>query len=180
MVEELRTRPEDLTTQRCARLLLLLEIADGLELKKPLDLERLSYYDFFSANPFALFDSDEPEARAIVLAGFTADDLSYQSSGHRFVTRRARLQMDLAYLLARGLVAVTGESRRVVHRITPAGAEVSAQLTSLYAQSFRVSSHQVLSRLDRLSDAALAGEARRRLEATGQLVDLYGFSRGGS
>lgn len=176
VLEELPLRPEDLTAQRCARLLLLLESARELSLRKPLDVERLSYYDFFSANPFALFSPEQRESKEILLAGFTSDDLSYQSSGHRFVTRRARLQADMAYLVARRLAEPHAESRRVVYRITTSGTEIAARFTSLYAQSYRVSAIHVLRRLDRLSDAALTREARERLEATGQLVDLYGFA----
>lgn len=171
-------RPEDLTLQRAARLLLLLEVAASLNLKKPLDIERLSYYDFFAANPFALFASDQEAAKAILLAGFSSDDLSYQSSGHLFVTRRGRLQADLAFLVARALVSTSVGERRVVYSLTEQGSELAPQFASLYAQAYRTSSRHVLRHLDRLSDAALTKEARTRLEATAQLIDLYGIRSG--
>lgn len=173
---ELTLRPDDLGVQRSARLVLLLEVAAALNLRKPLDVERLSYYDFFAANPFALFERDEPEGKEIVMAGFSSYDLSYQSSGHRFVTRRARLQSDLAYLVARDLVEAVADTpaRRVVYRLTVHGHEIAQAFVSLYAASYRASSVHVLRRLDRLSDLALLKEARARLEATGQLIDLYG------
>lgn len=159
-------------------MLLLLDIASGLNLKKPLDVERLSYYDFFAANPFALFSSDETAAKEILLAGFTSNDLSYQSSGHRFVTRRGRLQSDIVFLVARALVSVTVDEHRVVYGLTQQGATTASGFASLYAHAYRTSALHVLTRLDRLSDAALIKEARARLEATGQLIDLYGSEAG--
>jgi len=173
LLAELRVRPDDLTVQRAARLLLLLQVASLVKVKRPLDLERLSYYDFFAANPFALFEPDDSEAKEILLAGFSSYDLSYQSSGHRFITRRARLQADLAFLVARALVAAGAGEKRVVYALTEDGITMAKQLASLYAQAYRSSARHVVARLDRLSDAALAREARSRLEATGQLIDLY-------
>jgi hypothetical protein len=82
-------RPDDLLTFRIARLLLLLDVVARLELKKPLDIERLGFYDFFAANPFLAVGDDEAARREVALAGFSSYDLSYQSSGHRFVNRRA-------------------------------------------------------------------------------------------
>ena len=175
---ELQLRPEDLTLQRAARLLLLLEVAASLNLKKPLDIERLSYYDFFAANPFALFAPDEEGAKAILLAGFSSNDLSYQSSGHRFVTRRGRLQADLAFLVVRALVSTSVGERRVAYGLTDRGSEVAGQFVSLYSHSYRASARHVLRYMDRLSDAALVKEARTRLEATAQLIDLYGVEPG--
>jgi len=176
-LSELSLRPDDLALQRSARLLLLLEVARGTKLKKALDVERLGYYDFFAANPFALFAREEREGKEIVLAGFSSHDLSYQSSGHRFVTRRGRLQADLAYLVARALVeaAADSEARRVVYQLTEKGLDAAHRFVSIYAQSYRASVGHVLKRLDRLSDSALVREVRTRLEATGQLIDLYGF-----
>jgi hypothetical protein len=173
-VVELPLRPEDLTVQRVARLLLLLDVAARLDLKKAMDIERLSYYDFFTANPFALFSAQEDAAKAILLAGFTSNDLSYQSSGHRFVTRRGRLQADLAFLVARALVNPTVGDRRVVYALTDQGTQLAQEFVSLYSHAYRASAGHVLRFLDRLSDSALVREARTRLEATAQLIDLYG------
>ena len=175
-IGELVLRPEDLTIQRAARLLLLLEVAAPVELKRPLDVERLSYCDFFAANPFALFDNGSPEANDLLLAGFSSFDLSYQSSGHRYVTRRHRLQADLSFLLSRGLVRAVAVARRVAYESSEDGIRLSERLNSLYAQSYRRSAAHVLRRLDRLTDTALAKESRDRLESTGQLIDLYGSS----
>ena len=87
-------RPEDLLTFRIARLRWLLDVVATLELKKPLDIERLGFYDFFVANPFLAVGDDEAARREVALAGFSSYDLSYQSSGHRFANRRARLRND--------------------------------------------------------------------------------------
>ncbi len=95
-------RPEDLDEFRQARLLLLLRGLASLAAPAP-DLERLSFYDFFSANPF-LVPIEEATRIALASAGFDVTNLSYQSSSQRFANNRARLQFDLAMLLARDLV----------------------------------------------------------------------------
>src|SRR3546814_13768218 len=50
--ESLPLRPDDLLAFRLGRLLLLLDIVPGLPSPKPMDIERISLYDFFADNPF--------------------------------------------------------------------------------------------------------------------------------
>jgi hypothetical protein len=92
---------------RLARLALLLELAPQLPNHKPLDIERLGYYDFFAANPFLIVEVEDPLRRDLILAGFDSRNLSYQSSAQRFTSRRARLQHDLAMLVAPSLDSCT-------------------------------------------------------------------------
>src|SRR5689334_7835200 len=83
-------RPDDLLLFRVARLMLLLDVAATLNLRKPVDIERLGLYDFFAANPFLVVGEDDAARQEVSLAGFSSYDLSYQSSGHRYANRRAR------------------------------------------------------------------------------------------
>src|SRR2546421_12229882 len=112
-------RPEDLDGFRQARLLLLLRSLSDLDAPAP-DLERLSFYDFFSANPF-LVPIEAPIRAALTFAGFESANLSYQSSSQRFANNRARLQFDLAILVARGLIMPQVHGRRVTYGITEDG-----------------------------------------------------------
>ena len=165
-------RPDDLLTFRIARLLLLLDVVATLELKKPLDIERLGFYDFFAANPFLAVGDDEAARREAALAGFSSYDLSYQSSGHRFANCRARLRNDLAMLIAYGAAVAAVEGQRVVYRISER-VGVEAQLHSLYATAYRSSANLVVARLDRLSDKRLREDAKRWLNDERLLIDLY-------
>lgn len=165
-------RPEDLDEFRQARLLLLLAMLTSTRPSVRPDLERLSFYDFFSANPF-LLATDEQTTATLSLAGFDATNLSYQSSGQRFANNRARLQFDLAVLTARGLVSLEVRDRRVTYSSTPTGTAVGASLRSMYADSYRRSAAIVFDRLRRMSDAALRREAKSWLRADALMIDLY-------
>lgn len=166
-------RPDNLTQFRLARLALLLDLAPQLPNAKPLDVERLGYYDFFAANPFLIIKDDDPLRRELVLAGFDSRNLSYQSSAQRFTSRRARLQHDLAMLVAYGLVHVHADQRRVIYALTEAGEDMTAALRSLYARAYRRSVDIIVRRLNRLSDKALRESAQDWLAAEGLLIDLY-------
>lgn len=166
-------RPDNLTQFRLARLALLLDLAPQLPNGKPLDVERLGYYDFFAANPFLIVKDEDPLRRELVLAGFDSRNLSYQSSAQRFTSRRARLQHDLALLVAYGLVHAHADQRRVVYALTDAGGELTGALRSLYARAYRRSVDIIVRRLNRLSDKALRESAQDWLAAEGLLIDLY-------
>lgn len=174
----LAQRPDDLLTFRIARLLLLLDVVAALELKKPLDIERLGFYDFFAANPFLVLGDDEAARREVALAGFSSSDLSYQSSGHRFANRRARLRNDLAMLIAYGLAVAAVEGQRVVYRISERGKGLVDELHSLYATAYRSSAELIVGRLDRLSDKRLREDAKRWLNDERLLIDLYDIDDG--
>jgi hypothetical protein len=166
-------RPDDLPAFRLGRLVLLLNTVPGLPSPKPMDVERISFYDFFADNPFLMFDRDSPEHEALVLAGFDSRNLSYQSSAQRFSSRRERLQHDLATLIGYGLATATSEARRVVYSLTADGTEQAASLRSLYAQAYRSSAAVVGRALNRLSDRALQERTRAWLRADELLIDLF-------
>lgn len=166
-------RPDDLLAFRLGRLLLLLDTLPGLPSAKPMDVERISLYDFFADNPFLIFARDSVEHETLVLAGFDSRNLSYQSSAQRFSSRRERLQHDLATLLAYGLTVAQADQRRVAYALTDLGREQARALRSLYAQSYRRSAELVGRRLNRLSDRALQEQTRQWLKADELLIDLF-------
>ena len=171
--ESLPLRPDDLLAFRLGRLLLLLATVPGLPSSKPMDIERISLYDFFADNPFLVFGRKSKEHRALVLAGFDSRSLSYQSSAQRFSSRRERLQHDLAVLIGYGLVVAEPQARRVAYSLSGAGSERAAELGSLYAQSYRQSAELIGRELNGLSDRALQEHTREWLQADELLVDIF-------
>jgi hypothetical protein len=162
--------PEEHIVFRLAQLILLLK-----EVAPPsatgIGLERLGYYDFFSANPFLVVSEEDPKGRAILhLAGFDERQLSYTSTGPRFANRRQRLQHDLALLVAYELVSPRSDGWGLTSR----GSDLCSELTALYAQQYRTSVGLVVTQLKKLSDAALAREAARWLRSPTLILDLYG------
>lgn len=166
-------RPDDLLAFRLGRLVLMLDTVPGLPSPKPMDVERISFYDFFADNPFLIFGRDTPEHKALVLAGFDSRNLSYQSSAQRFSSRRERLQHDLATLVAYGLAIAAPEARRVVYSLTATGTEHASSLRSLYAHAYRSSAAVIGRALNRLSDRALQQQTRIWLRADELLIDLF-------
>jgi hypothetical protein len=171
--EPLPLRPDDLLTFRLGRLLLLLDTVPELPSAKPMDVERISLYDFFADNPFLIFGRDSAQHELLVLAGFDSRNLSYQSSAQRFSSRRERLQHDLSTLLAYGLASAGAEARRVAYALTDAGRERAQELRSLYAYAYRRSAAVVGRELNRLSDRALQERTREWLQADELLIDLF-------
>lgn len=171
--EALPLRPDDLLAFRLARLLVLLDTVPDIASPKPMDIERISLYDFFADNPFLVFGRESEQHEMLVLAGFDSRNLSYQSSAQRFSSRRERLQHDLATLLAYGLVSAGATARRVAYALTDDGREHAQQLRSLYAKAYRRSAELITRELNRLSDKALQAQTREWLQADELLIDLF-------
>ncbi len=165
------TSPEDRPVFRLAQLTVLLEIM-GEETIAVQTVDRLGFYDFFSANPFVVVSGDDKRDAAdrltLRLAGFSSRQLSYASTGQRFVSRRRRLQHDLALLIAYG-VAEIGSSG---YTLTASGRELAAGLTSVYAEAYRDAARVVLRRLRRLSDRQLRQQADEWLGKSWLLIDV--------
>lgn len=172
-VDRLPVRPEALLQFRLARLLVLLDVAAAQQPVKPLDIERLAFYDFFAANPFLIFGEKDPDRRDVLLAGFNANSLSYNSSAQRFTNRRARLQHDLTLLIAYALAQAENLQGRIAYTVTERGSSTARDLRTLYAAAYRDSAAIVIRRLSKLSDKKLREEARRWLRAEGFLIDIY-------
>lgn len=171
-------RPENLREFRLARLLILLESVPEIATAKPLHLERLGYYDFFTDNPFLVLE-DEPKLRTrLLLAGFSERSLSYNSAAQRFTNRRARLQHDLALLVARALVHVVPSDRHITFALTEDGRRSASELQTFYARGLRASAEIVVRKLNRLGDRKLPERAREWLRAEPFLIDLYDMGEG--
>jgi hypothetical protein len=147
------------------------------EKPKPLDIERLGFYDFFAANPFLVVPSDEGAGTRLILAGFDSRTLGYQSSFHRFATRRQRMRFDLSRLVAYGLVEASAPGGKVVFTVTSSGASLCESLTSLYALAYRESAQVIITRLNKLSDRRLHDQAGNWLQAKAFLIDLFDTAR---
>lgn len=162
--------PEEHTTLRVAQLAILLsEIAPAGG--RTIDIERLGYYDFFAANPFAIFGPEDDLERArLHRAAFDERQLSYASTGSRFANRRRRLQHDVAILVAYNLA----ERRQEGYGLTGRGADFVEALAALYADQYRASVQVVHERLKKLSDSKLAESARGWLKTPSLILDLYG------
>lgn len=157
--------PEHDPVFRLAQLLLLLRtLHDGSSSPTGTNLERLAYYDFFSANPYLVVGPDDADRARLVMAGFDDRSLSYASSGQRFTSRRERLQHDLALLVAYGLAEANVQGGAVTYGVTPAGGELASRFTALYARAYVTSADMVVRRLRRLSDSKLRESARQWLK----------------
>lgn len=167
-------RPENSPEFRLGRLLILLDTIPRHKTMKPVHIERLGYYDFFSDNPFLIVDAEDPDRLALQLAGFSRRSLSYNSSSQRFANRRARLKHDLALLSSRALIEIATDGRHITFSPSGRGSEVAAAFTSLYAKSFLAAAQIVVKRLNRLSDKGLGESAREWLRAEPFLIDIYG------
>jgi hypothetical protein len=163
--------PDDRQVFRLAQLALLLEVA--YENRIPIrTIDRLGFYDFFSANPFVVTsgtdDRDKTDRLTLRLAGFTDRQLAYASTGQRFASRRRRLQHDLSLLIAYDVVAAT--SRGYV--LSPMGREIAEGLTSMYAEAYREAAQVILRRLGKLSDRRLKEYVEDWLGRSWLLIDL--------
>lgn len=170
---ELPLRPDDLLAFRLGRLLLLLDTVPALPSPRPMDIERISLYDFFADNPFLVFGRESKQHQTLIFSGFDSRNLSYQSSAQRFSSRRERLQHDLAVLLAHGFVSAEPQARRVAYELTETGANHVGELRSLYGQAYRRSAELVARELNRLSDRKLQEQTRVWLQADGLLIDIF-------
>lgn len=167
---EIVRRPDDHAEFRLAQLLLLLEVALSLETR--LDLERLGVSDFLAANPFLVIAGEDALFDRLRLAGFGARSLTYAAPGHRFATRRGRLQHDLSLLVAYGMLEVVVEDGRRRYILSEQGETAAASLTSAYADAYRMSASEILRRVRRLSDRSLRERLREWLKADPILYEV--------
>lgn len=165
--------PESELNFRLAQLLLLLEQADELGRRVP-SIDRLGYYDFFSANPFIVTSEDYPrrDSDRILLkkAGFLEGQLSYGQAGQRYISRRSRLRDDISTLIAWGLISYDSDG----FGLTDSGKDLVARLSTIYADQYRTAAYIVLRRLVPLSNARLISSAQRWIGETWLLIDYLG------
>lgn len=159
-LHEVVFRAEDDVVFRMAQLLLVLtEIGDD-----GVAVDRLTYYDYFAANPFLVFEENESQRTKLRLAGFESSAISYLSPSQRFATRQERVSADVGVLVAIGLALRTGDEKALRYAATTIGAETASALASMYAHGYRESVRLILGRLGKLSDKRLHDSARSWLE----------------
>jgi len=172
-MKRLLLSPEDFTLFNSARLLLLLKGVDELGIEEGVDLERLSYYDFFAANPFLMIMEDDPSRIDLEVAGFETHTIEYISSSQRYRTKRSHLKQYLSVLLAKELIDVSNTNRKLYYKITQNGIEYTNEMKTMYACAYKESVLHIIKKLKRLSDKRLWEEASKWLEAKSFQVDLY-------
>lgn len=157
---------------RLGQLLLLLVVANSLN--KPVkSIDRLAYYDFFAANPYAMLDGTNPETDArdrlsLQLAGFKEGQLSYSAVGNRFANRRSRIRHDLGLLVAYGLATVEPDK----YVASEEGRTLGMELSTVYADAYRIAAEIALTRLVRLSDRRLIETTEELLGKSWLLIDF--------
>lgn len=157
---------------RLGQLLLLLVVANSLN--KPVkSIDRLAYYDFFAANPYAMLDGTNPETDArdrlsLQLAGFKEGQLSYSAVGNRFANRRSRIRHDLGLLVAYGLATVEPDK----YVASEKGRTLGMELSTVYADAYRIAAEIALTRLVRLSDRRLIETTEELLGKSWLLIDF--------
>jgi hypothetical protein len=165
--------PESERNFRLGQLLLLLEQAHLLQRDIP-SIDRLGYYDFFSANPYIVTSDEYPNRKRdrIILkrAGFLEGQLSYGQAGERYVSRRQRLRADVSFLLSWGLVTL----KEGGYRASASGEGFAESLSTVYADQYREAAKIVISRLAPLTNAKLISTVQRWLGETWLLVDFLG------
>jgi hypothetical protein len=176
MESKLRNRiffsPEDITLFNSARLLVLLDVLENLNVKNGIDMERLSYYDFFAANPFLIINKQDPLWLDLAIAGFEINTLGYISSSQRYRTKRSCLKQYLSLLLSKSLIKVSNIDKRIFYKITPLGIETVSKIESMYAIAYRKSIEHIVKRFKDCSDHKLWEDASEWLEAKTFQVDL--------
>jgi hypothetical protein len=156
--------PDDSPAFRCARLLLLLDLA-AEDAPDGLDAERIGLYDFLSAHPLLLVrDEDDPDRTTLRMAGFDERAIAYASPGQRLATAQQRLAADLSTLAGAGLVIVT-VAGRIRFQLTEPGRAAARGLRASYARSYTTAARIIVRRLRRLSGRRLREVVRRSLVA---------------
>jgi predicted transcriptional regulator len=166
---------EDEDLFNSARLLILFDALSNLS-QDGVPIERIAYYDFFSAHPFLVIGKDETDLKLDLLYyGFESTTIGYISSSQRFSNRRERLKHFLAKLLMRDLIQLKNQDGLFLYSITEHGTTTSSQFKSLYMEAYKKSAAIIVSKLARLSDKKLSQNAREWLKAEPFIIDLYDF-----
>jgi hypothetical protein len=172
----LRFSAEDEDVFNSARLLLLFDALDERGKKDGINIERVGYYDFFSAQPFLVFVKEENDAKLeLLFHGFESTTIGYISSSQRFTNRREKLKHYLAALLMRDLITVNNVDGQFLYSITGTGKNVASQFKSLYTKAYRMSAGIIINKLSKMSEKKLAENAREWLRAEPFIIDLYDF-----
>jgi DNA-binding PadR family transcriptional regulator len=164
--------PEDAIVFNTSRLLLLFETINNLTPNQDVDLDRLSYYDFFAANPFLLIDKADPHFLDLELMGFKSNKIEYIGTAQRFRTKRLSVRQYLAILLSKGLITIENRDEKLIFTITELGVKTANKFNSAYADAYRKSASFIISKLKTYSDTKLSENATKWLETKPFQIDL--------
>lgn len=174
--KRLRFSAEDEDLFNSARILLLFDILDAKGKTEGVNIERIAYYDFFSAQPFLVFGKDETDTKLeLLFQGFESTTIGYISSSQRFTNRREKLKHYLAELLTRDLITVNNIDGQLLYSITIKGKEIVSKFKSLYTTAYKKSAAIIIDKLSKMSDKKLTENARVWLKAEPFVIDLYDF-----
>jgi hypothetical protein len=174
--KRLRFSAEDEDLFNSARILMLFEILDAKGKTNGINIERIAYYDFFSAQPFLVFGKEERDAKLeLLFQGFESTTVGYISSSQRFTNRTEKLKHYLAGLLTRDLITVKNIDGQLLYSITHKGRETVSKFKSMYTKAYKSSAEIIIHKLSKLSDKRLAENAKIWLKAEPFIIDLYDF-----
>lgn len=167
---------EDEDLFNSARLLLLFKVLDEMNLQKGNNIEKIGYYDFFSAQPFLVFgDNDLDIKKDLIFFGFEATTISYGSSSQRFANRREKLKQYLAGLILRDLITINNTDGELVYVITERGRETANKFNTFYSAAYHRSAKLIVEKMKGWSNKKISMNAREWLKAEPFLIDLYDF-----
>ena len=161
---------EDVQDFRLARLLLVLATAtdDNFRLDT---IDRVAYVEFFASNPYPILFDDkrvQSDRSNLAVAGFARRQLTYNSVGHRYASRRRAIQHDMATLLAAGFLSIGAGGYGVTER----GRNAAAELNSSYADALRTATEIVVRRIGKLNSKKLLEVVELALGKSWLLLDL--------
>jgi hypothetical protein len=167
---------EDEDLFNSARLLLLFKVLDKMDVRKGINIERIGYFDFFSAQPFLIFREDDEDTRLdLIYYGFESKTISYGSSSQRFENRREKLKQYLAGLIVRDLITIENIDGELVYSITETGKIVADMFNNFYDAAYQKSAKLIIGKLKNMSNKKISANAREWLKAEPFVIDLYDF-----
>lgn len=159
-----------------ARILILFDVFDENDTLCGLNIEKIGYYDFFSAQPFLIFGNDEKSLKVqLLLNGFEETTIGYMSSSQRFVNRREKLKHYIALLISRDLVKTTVYNGEIVYSITEQGQNIADVFNTQYDFSYRKSAKLIIKKFKGWSTNKISLNAKKWLKAESFVVDLFDF-----
>ncbi|MCX7748570.1 MAG: hypothetical protein N2645_17030 [Clostridia bacterium] len=167
--------PEDEDIFNASRLLLMFDVLNQTGKKKSISIERISYYDFFSANPLLIFNNDVKISKKLMYEGFPSNTISYISSSHRFVNRLEKLKYYMSYLIARDLIDIYYEDGRIIYSITCNGIDIAKSINTFYSNAYKESCKIIIKHLESMSDTKLSKESQKWLKAENFVIDLIDY-----
>jgi hypothetical protein len=172
----IKCSPDEEDLFNSARLLALFGVLNEQKDDAGIPIERIAYYDFFSAQPLLILEKEETNLKLdLLFFGFETTSVSYISSSQRFSNRRERLKHYLSNLIMRDLITVYNSDGKLLYKITDYGNEIASKFNAMYIQAYKKSAELILKKLSKLSDKQLAMNSKQWLKAEAFVIDLYDF-----